>query len=70
MCCNRPSFRSFPRERLGGVEVDVRYPTYTFGDVLCTHKHYLDVHAYPRGSGPDRLLGRVTRGERCSCNER
>jgi UDP-2,3-diacylglucosamine pyrophosphatase LpxH len=44
-------------ERLEGVEVDFRYPTYTFGDVLCTHGHYLDVHAEHAGSGFGRLLG-------------
>jgi len=53
------SFRRFLQQRLEGVEVEIRYPTYTFGDVLCTHGHYLDVHARQHGSGPDRLLGRV-----------
>jgi UDP-2,3-diacylglucosamine pyrophosphatase LpxH len=53
------SFRRFLQQRLEGVEVEIRYPTYTFGDVLCTHGHYLDVHARQLGSGPDRLLGRV-----------
>ena len=52
------SFRRFLQQRLEGVEVEIRYPTYTFGDVLCTHGHYLDVHARQHGSGPDRLLGR------------
>jgi hypothetical protein len=31
------SFRRFLEQRLEGVEVEIRYPTYTFGDVLCTH---------------------------------
>jgi UDP-2,3-diacylglucosamine pyrophosphatase LpxH len=53
------SFRRFLHERLEGVEVEISYPTYTFGDVLCTHGHYLDVHARQHGTGPDRLLGRV-----------
>jgi UDP-2,3-diacylglucosamine pyrophosphatase LpxH len=53
------SFRRFLTQRLEGVEVDIGYPTYTFGDVLCTHGHYLDVHARQHGSGPDRLLGRT-----------
>jgi UDP-2,3-diacylglucosamine pyrophosphatase LpxH len=53
------SFRRFLQQRLEGVEVEIRYPTYTFGDVLCTHGHYLDVHARQHGSGPDRLLGRA-----------
>ena len=53
------SFRRFLQQRLEGVEVEIRYPTYTFGDVLCTHGHYLDVHARQHGSGPDRLLGRT-----------
>lgn len=53
------SFRRFLQQRLEGVEVEIRYPTYTFGDVLCTHGHYLDVHARQHGSGPDRMLGRA-----------
>jgi UDP-2,3-diacylglucosamine pyrophosphatase LpxH len=53
------SFRRFLKQRLEGVEIEIRYPTYTFGDVLCTHGHYLDVHARQHGSGPDRLLGCV-----------
>lgn len=53
------SFRRFLQRRLEGVEVEIRYPTYTFGDVLCTHGHYLDVHARQHGSAPDRLLGRA-----------
>ena len=53
------SVRRFLQQRLEGVEVEIRYPTYTFGDVLCTHGHYLDIHARQHGSGPDRLLGRV-----------
>jgi Calcineurin-like phosphoesterase len=51
-----PIYRFF-RQRLEGVEVDFRYPTYMFGDVLCTHGHYLDVHAERASSGLDRLLG-------------
>jgi UDP-2,3-diacylglucosamine pyrophosphatase LpxH len=53
------SFRRFLQQRLEGVEIEIRYPTYTFGDVLCTHGHYLDVHARQHGSEPDRLLGRL-----------
>jgi UDP-2,3-diacylglucosamine pyrophosphatase LpxH len=53
-----PVHRLF-EQRLGGVEVDFRYPTYTFGGVLCTHGHYLDVHAERAGSGTDRLLGQA-----------
>jgi UDP-2,3-diacylglucosamine pyrophosphatase LpxH len=53
------SFRRFLQARFEGVEVDIRYPTYTFGDVLCTHGHYLDVHARQHGAAPDQLLGRV-----------
>jgi UDP-2,3-diacylglucosamine pyrophosphatase LpxH len=53
------SFRRFLQRRLEGVEIEIRYPTYTFGGVLCTHGHYLDVHARQHGSGPDRLLGRA-----------
>lgn len=50
-------FRRFLARRLEGVEVQVRYPTYTFGRVLCTHGHYLDPHARGTGSLVDRLLG-------------
>jgi UDP-2,3-diacylglucosamine pyrophosphatase LpxH len=53
-----PVHRLF-EQRLEGVEVDFRYPTYTFGGVLCTHGHYLDVHAERAGSGMDRLLGQA-----------
>jgi UDP-2,3-diacylglucosamine pyrophosphatase LpxH len=53
-----PVYRLFA-QRLEGVEVDFRYPTYTFGGVLCTHGHYLDVHAQRAGSGMDRLLGQA-----------
>ena len=51
-----PVYRLF-EQRLEGVEVDFTYPTYMCGDVLCTHGHYLDVHAERAGSGLDRLLG-------------
>jgi UDP-2,3-diacylglucosamine pyrophosphatase LpxH len=53
-----PLYRFF-EHRLEGVEVDFSYPTYTFGDVLCTHGHYLDVHAQRAGSGTNRLLGQA-----------
>jgi hypothetical protein len=53
-----PVYRLF-EQRLEGVEVDFRYPTYTFGGVLCTHGHYLDLHAQRTGSGMDRLLGQA-----------
>jgi UDP-2,3-diacylglucosamine pyrophosphatase LpxH len=53
-----PVYRLF-EQRLEGVEVEFRYPTYTFGGVLCTHGHYLDVHAQRAGSGMDRLLGQA-----------
>ncbi len=46
-------------QRLDGIEIDVRYPTYTFGGVLCTHGHYLDTHARRLGSRQDRLLARL-----------
>ena len=42
-----------------GVEIDVRYPTYTFAGVLCTHGHYLDFHARRTGAAPGKLLARV-----------
>ncbi len=51
-------FRDFLRRRLSGIEVEIAYPTYRFGDVLCTHGHYLDPHARLSGSRGDRLLTR------------
>jgi UDP-2,3-diacylglucosamine pyrophosphatase LpxH len=52
-------FRRILERRLPGVEVDIRYPTYTFAGVLCTHGHYLDFHARRSGAAPGRLLARV-----------
>ncbi len=52
-------FREFLERRLPGVEVEIAYPTYGFGDVLCTHGHYLDPHARLTGSRGDRLLTRT-----------
>ena len=52
-------FRLLLERRLDGVEVDIRYPTYKFGDVLCTHGHYLDFHARRGGAAPGRLLARA-----------
>lgn len=52
-------FRSFLTRRLPGVQVEIAYPTYSFGGVLCTHGHYLDPHARLTGSRGDRLLTRV-----------
>jgi len=52
-------FRRFLRRRLEGVEVELRYPTYEFGGVLCTHGHYLDMHARRSGSAPGRMLART-----------
>ncbi|HET6997453.1 MAG TPA: metallophosphoesterase [Solirubrobacterales bacterium] len=52
-------FREFLERRLPGVEVTIAYPTYRFGDVLCTHGHYLDPHARLTGSRGDRLLTRT-----------
>lgn len=53
------AFSRFLEQRLEGVELDYRYPVYTFGGVLCAHGHYLDVHARPSGSPSDRLLDRA-----------
>lgn len=53
------SFRRFLERRLEGVEVDVRYPTYTFGGVLCTHGHYLDFYAARHSAVPGRVLARL-----------
>jgi UDP-2,3-diacylglucosamine pyrophosphatase LpxH len=52
-------FREFLERRLPGVEVEIAYPTYRCGDVLCTHGHYLDPHANLTGSRGDRLLTRT-----------
>ena len=53
------SSSDFLERRLPGVEVEIAYPTYRFGDVLCTHGHYLDPHARLSGSRGDRLLTRT-----------
>jgi UDP-2,3-diacylglucosamine pyrophosphatase LpxH len=55
-------FRSFLARRLPGVEVEIAYPAYEFGGVLCTHGHYLDPHACLGGSRGDRLLTRILWG--------
>ena len=52
-------FHRFLERRLEGVEIDVRYPAYTFAGVLCTHGHYLDFHARRTGAAPGKLLARV-----------
>ncbi len=53
------SFQRFLERELDGVEVDIRYPTYTFGGVLCTHGHYLDFYARRTGAAPGKLLARA-----------
>src|SRR5205823_12979162 len=55
----RNSFHRFLERRLEGVEVDIRYPTYMFGGILCTHGHYLDFHARRAGAAPGKLLARA-----------
>lgn len=52
-------FREFLERRLPGVEIEIAYPTYRCGEVLCTHGHYLDPHANLTGSRGDRLLTRT-----------
>src|SRR5262249_25419211 len=52
-------FRRILETRLAGVEVEIRYPTYTFAGVLCTHGHYLDFHTRRSGAAPGRLLARA-----------
>jgi len=52
-------FRAFLERKLPGVEVEIAYPTYEFGGVLCTHGHYLDPHIRLSGSRADRLLTRT-----------
>lgn len=55
----RQFFRRFLERRLDGVEVDIRYPAYSFGGVLMTHGHYLDPHARSAGSVGSRALTRA-----------
>jgi UDP-2,3-diacylglucosamine pyrophosphatase LpxH len=52
-------FQAFLERKLPGIEVEIAYPTYEFGGVLCTHGHYLDPHARLSGSRGDRLLTRT-----------
>ncbi|HET7446125.1 MAG TPA: metallophosphoesterase [Solirubrobacterales bacterium] len=52
-------FQAFLERRLPSLEVEIAYPTYRYGDVLCTHGHYLDPHARLSGSRADRLLTRT-----------
>jgi UDP-2,3-diacylglucosamine pyrophosphatase LpxH len=52
-------FQGFLEARLPGMEVEIAYPTYSFGGVLCTHGHYLDPHARMSGSRGSRLLTRT-----------
>jgi UDP-2,3-diacylglucosamine pyrophosphatase LpxH len=52
-------FQAFLEARLPGVEVEIAYPTYSFGGVLCTHGHYLDPHARMSGSRGSQLLTRT-----------
>lgn len=53
------SFQRFLERELDGVQVDMRYPTYTFGGVLCTHGHYLDFYARRNGAAPGKLFARA-----------
>ncbi|HTU86777.1 MAG TPA: metallophosphoesterase [Solirubrobacteraceae bacterium] len=53
------TFRRLLERRLDGVEVDVRYPVYMVGGVLCTHGHYLDYYAARDGGAPGRLLQKL-----------
>ena len=51
--------RAYLERRLAGVEVEIAYPTYRFGDVLLAHGHFLDPHARRAGSTGSRLLTRA-----------
>lgn len=55
----RDFLRLVLERHMAGVEIDIRYPTYTFAGVLCTHGHYLDFHARRSGAAPGRMLARV-----------
>jgi hypothetical protein len=52
-------FRAYLERQLEGVEVDIRYPTYAFAGVLCSHGHYLDFHARRAGATGGKLLARA-----------
>jgi hypothetical protein len=54
----RNFFQRFLDRRLAGVETEIVYPSYTVGDVLLTHGHYLDAHL--SGSVPNRILTRAS----------
>lgn len=57
---NGPAFfQRFLERQLPGVEVEIAYPTYRCGEVLCTHGHYLDPHARLAGGHGDQLLTRT-----------
>ncbi|MGI8726581.1 MAG: metallophosphoesterase [Solirubrobacterales bacterium] len=51
--------RSMLSDRLEGVDVQLRYPTHTVGDVLLTHGHFLDPHARLSGGVGGKLLTRT-----------
>jgi UDP-2,3-diacylglucosamine pyrophosphatase LpxH len=55
----RSFFRTFLERHLEGVDVEIRYPAYRFGDVLLTHGHFLDPHARRAGALGDRILTRA-----------
>jgi UDP-2,3-diacylglucosamine pyrophosphatase LpxH len=55
-------FQAFLESRLPGIEIEIAYPTYRCGDVLCTHGHYLDPHARMTGSAGSRMLTRTLWG--------
>lgn len=51
--------RSMLSDRLEGIDVQLRYPTHTVGDVLLTHGHFLDPHARLSGGVGAKLLTRT-----------
>jgi hypothetical protein len=53
----RSFFQRFLDRRLPGVETELVYPSYRFGDVHLCHGHYLDAHM--EGSLPNRVLTRA-----------
>lgn len=55
-------FHAFLERRLPGVEIEIAYPTYRFGEVLLTHGHYLDPHARLGGSRGSRMLTKTLWG--------
>jgi UDP-2,3-diacylglucosamine pyrophosphatase LpxH len=53
---HRSFIRDLLERRLPETEVEIAYPAYCIGEVLCTHGHYLDAHV--EGTLAEKLLAR------------